>query len=528
MVGLVLVSYAGAVLLIPCLFVGWLAVFRAARKWTATIMTNNQDLARQARELAHLNRTLDEKVAERTRALEASRTAALNMMADAEEARIQVEQANEALARAHEELSKSHNQTHQLLASISSILIGVDEHGRITQWNAAAEETFGMASAQAVGRPFSECGIKWDQAEIEQSIAACLAQGRPLHLDDAPFKRPDGTNGFLGVNVSPINGDNGQGSGFLLLGRDITKRLALEQQLVQAQKLEAIGQLAAGIAHEINTPTQYVSDNTHFAQDAFADLCRLIKKYEELLAAAKSAEVAPELVAEVEAVAEDADIEYLLEEIPKATKQSLEGLDRVARIVRAMKEFSHPGADEKALTDINKAIQSTVTVCRNEWKYVAEMQTDLAADLPLVPCLPGGFNQVILNLVINAAHAIANVVGDGSKGKGTITVSTRHDGDWAEVRISDTGCGIPEDIRSRVFEPFFTTKPVGKGTGQGLAIAHNVVVDKHHGTITFDTETGKGTTFVIRLPARDDGAGGDENPGDQADHASPEGGRSHV
>jgi signal transduction histidine kinase len=193
-------------------------------------------------------------------------------------------------------------------------------------------------------------------------------------------------------------------------------------------------------------------------------------------------------------------VPYLAEEIPKAIEQSLEGIERISKIVRSMKEFSHPGTYDKVAIDINRAIENTVTVARSEWKYVAEMMTEYDPSLPLVPCLPGDFNQVILNLIINATHAVSDIVGDGSKGKGAIKVSTHHQGNWAEIRISDTGPGIPEEIRSKIFDPFFTTKEVGKGTGQGLAISHSVIVDKHKGTLDFETEAGKGTTFIIRLP----------------------------
>jgi len=289
-------------------------------------------------------------------------------------------------------------------------------------------------------------------------------------------------------------------AGFLLVGADITEREMLAAQLSQAQKLESIGQLAAGIAHEINTPTQYVGDNTRFLQDAFRDLLAVQAKHDQLLKAVKEGAVDDRLLSEVETTVQEADMEYLLEEIPKAIEQSLDGVSRVAKIVRAMKEFSHPNIKEKTPTDLNHAIESTATVARNEWKYVADMVTEFDEEMPLVPCLPGEFNQVILNIVINAAHAIAGVVGDGAEGKGTITIRTRRDGDCAEVRISDTGPGIPAEVGNRVFDPFFTTKEVGKGTGQGLAIARNVVVDKHGGTLTFETEPGHGTTFIIRMP----------------------------
>jgi PAS domain S-box-containing protein len=284
----------------------------------------------------------------------------------------------------------------------------------------------------------------------------------------------------------------------LVIFMDITERKLLETQLVQAQKLESIGQLAAGIAHEINTPTQYVGDNIHFLKEAFAELLTLIAKYRELLDAAKAGEVTKSIIEESEETIEKADISYLTEEIPKAIQQSMEGVERVTRIVRAMKEFSHPGKGEKALIDINKAIENTIMVSRNEWKYVSDVVTEFDPELPLVPCLPGEFNQVILN----AAHALAEKVGTSAE-KGSITISTMKRDAWAEIRISDTGPGIPEEIQSRVFDPFFTTKEVGKGTGQGLAIARSIIVDKHGGSLAFETEAGKGTTFIIRMPLGD-------------------------
>jgi PAS domain S-box-containing protein len=321
------------------------------------------------------------------------------------------------------------------------------------------------------------------------------------------MRHKDGSWRHFESHGAIIRGANGGVDRLLVVARDVTERKKAEHeralmqvQLNQAQKLESIGQLAAGIAHEINTPTQYIGDNTRFLQDAFADFGKLLAEYDHLLRAAKENAVTPEVVARVEKTTQEVDAGYLRGEIPKAIKQSLEGVDRVAKIVRAMKEFSHPGAEEKTMVDLNRAIESTVTVARNEWKYVSDLVLLLEPSLPAVPCLPGEFNQVILNLIINATHAIQDVVGDGSKGKGTITVSTRRDGEWVEVRIKDTGKGIPEKVRNRIFEPFFTTKPVGKGTGQGLAIARSVIADKHGGTIHFETEAGKGTTFIIRLP----------------------------
>jgi signal transduction histidine kinase len=274
----------------------------------------------------------------------------------------------------------------------------------------------------------------------------------------------------------------------------------LEIRLAQAQKLESIGQLAAGIAHEINTPIQYVGDNTRFLGEAFDDFIKALRHYQLLLEAIKTETVDNEMIQKVESVVENADMDYLEEEIPSAIDQTLEGVAHVARIVRSMKEFSHPGTIEKTAVDINHAIENTITVSRNEWKYVAEMETDLDRSLPLVPCLPGEMNQVFLNIIINGAQAIGDVVGNGSENKGVIRISTNNDGDYVEIRIRDTGPGIPEEIQTRIFDPFFTTKEVGKGTGQGLAVSHSVIVKKHQGEISFATDPGKGTTFTIRLP----------------------------
>ncbi len=278
------------------------------------------------------------------------------------------------------------------------------------------------------------------------------------------------------------------------------RRLELELHLNQAQKLESIGQLAAGIAHEINTPTQFVNDNTRFLRDAFDDLNSLIESFERVTARARAGPVDRNLLDEVEQARDSADVDYLRAEIPKAIDQSLEGLQRISKIVCAMRDFSHPDRSQKIAADLNQAIETTVTVARSEWKYVAELELELDPTLPPVACHLGEINQVVLNLIVNAAHAIADKVGDGSSGKGTITISTKSDGDGVEVRVADTGTGIPEQHRARMFTPFFTTKDVGKGTGQGLAIAHNVITKKHGGTIRFETETGQGTTFVVRLP----------------------------
>jgi signal transduction histidine kinase len=292
----------------------------------------------------------------------------------------------------------------------------------------------------------------------------------------------------------------------LVVGRTIQQRRTLlekqrmERELAQAQKLKAIGQLAAGIAHEINTPTQYIGDNTRFLQHAFTDISTLLDAYDHLLQAVENGTVTDALIDEVEAKQRGADLGYLTAEIPQALQQSLEGVQHVAGIVGAIKEFSHPGSAQKQAIDLNHAVEGAITLCCNEWKGVADLVTDFAADLPLVSCLPSDIHRAVVNLVVNAAHAVAEAARHEPDRNCQIIVRTRRDGPWAEIRVEDSGGGIPDNIRDHVFEPFFTTKDVGQGSGQGLALARAAVVEKHGGTIHFESQSGHGATFIIRLP----------------------------
>ena len=407
--------------------------------------------------------------------------------------------AEEALQRSEEGLRRGHEEAELFINSVPSILIGISRDSRIKRWNLAAARVFGLAKAEVVGKRLAECGVQWGRPDIQAEIESWCAVGESRRVEGFPFAI-NGETRSLGLTLNWISAPEEGIDELLIIGSDVTEREILGQQLRQAQKLEAIGQLAAGIAHEINTPTQYVGDNTRFLQESWPSFNELLAITRAMRQEVSPGPITSQTLQRFDTLVQQADFEYLQTEIPRAIEQSLEGIQRVGKIVRAMKEFSHPGSEEKKSIDINKAIETTITVARNEWKYVAEVETHFDPELPLVLCHAGEFNQVILNLMINAAQAIAQAVGDGSQGKGKIVVATLRDQDWVEISISDTGAGIPEAVRSRVFEPFFTTKPVGKGTGQGLALAHTAIVRRHGGKIWFDSEAGKGTTFYIRMP----------------------------
>ncbi len=308
---------------------------------------------------------------------------------------------------------------------------------------------------------------------------------------------------FIRTIYSLARNENGEGTVVRGFSTDVSqyKQMAernrsMEVELRQAHKLEAVGQLAAGIAHEINTPTQFISDNLNYLKDVMADVSDLVALYSELAGAAHPDQQAS--VEQIRSFSEEIDYENTIADTLSAIQQSLEGTERISSIVKSMKEFSHPGGTEKESVDINKAIQSTINVARNEWRYIAEVVTDLSPNLPLLPCYPGEINQTILNLIVNAAHAIdEKTQQDGSTEKGTITVSSRMDMGSIVVAITDSGCGIPAENLDKIYNQFFTTKAAGKGTGQGLAMAYACITGRHKGKLDVDSTVGVGTTFTL-------------------------------
>jgi len=385
------------------------------------------------------------------------------------------------------------------LNNADEIIIITDLDGIIEYVNPSFNRITGYTSEETLGKRLDFLSSDLSDDSNYKSIWGELQNGE-VWSGLLVNKKKDGSVYEEDGTISPLRDDDGNITDFVLVRRDVTQARTLEKQLSQAQKLESIGQLASGIAHEINTPIQYIGDNTRFLQQGFNDLMEFVTECNQLLAEAKKQEVAEEICQKFEELIKNTDSEFLEEEIPQAISQSLEGIDRVAEIVRAMKEFSHPGSDEKNSVDINQLIRNTISVARNEWKYVADVETSFGTNiLPLI-CSAGELNQVFLNIIVNAAHAIKSKMDDDKSARGKITISTNGNDEWVEINISDTGPGIPEEIRDKIFNPFFTTKDVGVGTGQGLAISHSVIVEKHKGSIDCTSEIGKGTTFTIRIP----------------------------
>ena len=369
----------------------------------------------------------------------------------------------------------------QIIEAIPFALVILDKDRKISRANEAAASA--LKTADLIGRDSSDF-ISVSQGDFSKSVVEATVTdakkaARPVLLSASPVQ--------IGDEVLHI-----------LAFIDLSERKRLEADLRHAQKLEAVGQLAAGIAHEINTPAQFVSDNIHFVEHSFADTQTVMAEYRRALDALIPMAGTSNWDEIVKKAEREADLEFLRENVPSALNAAREGITQISIIVRAMKEFAYADQGVKSSADIDHALAATLTVAHNEYKYVADVETDFG-HLTQVPCRIGEMNQVFLNLIINAAHAIGDVV-KGTNNKGVIRIRTSREGPNARIDISDTGAGIPEPIRERVFEPFFTTKEVGRGSGQGLAIARSIVEGKHGGTLTFTSEVGQGTTFTIRIP----------------------------
>jgi len=386
----------------------------------------------------------------------------------------------------------------QILDAITDMVLVKGPHSRLEWANQAFLSNYGMTNEQLKGiidAPFIEPDVTQQYVKDDLQV---FSTGVPLEIPEEPMVRHDGKVLTCHTVKSPIFDARGKVIKTVAVIRDTTERKRLELELRQAQKLESVGRLASGIAHEINTPIQFVGDQATFVRSALSDLLKLSQAYRSFVDKSERGQVSAADIAAVREAEIDADLEFVMANVPGALDSILEGTSRVANLVRSMKEFGHPDRGEKGPANLNRAIENTVTISANEVKYVADVELDLGV-LPEVSCYLGELNQVFLNLLVNAAQAIGDVV-DGSERRGKIKITTRHVGGDVVVSIADTGSEIPEALQPKIFDAFFTTKKVGQGTGQGLAIARMIVVEKHQGTLTFDTEVGVGSTFHVRIP----------------------------
>lgn len=384
-------------------------------------------------------------------------------------------------------------------------MVRITADGTVTDCNQAFSELVGGPDEGLEGSVFAELVHPADRSSVDELLAALL-QGQRARSDvELRYGRPDGSEVWTSTSLAAVRGRNRQADFVVAVVEDLTARRHLEVERRHAQKLEAVARLSGGLAHELNTPIQFVQDNVRFLAEAFHTLSHLLDAY-------RARNVSPG-DATVPGPETEADVAFLAEEVPISEAEALEGLRRMAAIVTAMKAFGEPPAGHRTPVDLNEAVRTALVVASSEIDPVADVVVELGA-LPLVSCELADVNQVLLHLLSNAAHAVADEV--ARRGRGRISVRT-----WAEeagvaVAVEDTGPGIRDEVAARMFDPFFTTKVVGQGTGQGLALAHTVIVGRHGGRLSFDTRLGEGTTFVVRLPV----ALAEEHQREHNDHLS--------
>lgn len=389
-------------------------------------------------------------------------------------------------------MSESERQLRALLRNSSDMITVVAPDASVMYQTGAVGSVLGREPEELEGRNLADWVDPEDLPLLLELCQTVESGGGELRLRHA-----DGSVRVCEVRAAGLV-DEAAWWGAVLSIHDVSERKKLELELRLAQKLESVGQLAAGIAHEINTPIQFISSSVQFVKDSFGDVAELVEAIEaQLRDAAERGAIEPELLTRIAEAREAADVEYLLERVPEALVRSLDGLERVATIVAAMRAFARPPTTIMEPVDLNEAIKNTLVVVANEYRNVAEVTCDFG-EIPLVQGNAGDLNQVLLNVIVNASHAIADVVGESGK-RGSIHIRTCAEPDDVAVRIADSGGGIPAEIAERVFDPFFTTREVGSGTGQGLAISRTII-DRHRGELTFESDPGNGATFTIRLP----------------------------
>jgi len=397
----------------------------------------------------------------------------------------------------------SRNQISMLLSAIEQspeVIIITDPSGIIEYVNPVFSAISGFGIDEVFGKNASMFKSGLQSEEFYQHIWN-LISNKKIWSGEFVNKKKNGEICYLKASIAPVFDPLGNIAHFVAVVQNITDFKKLQQDLVQAQKLESVGQLAAGIAHEINTPVQYIGDNIRFLHQATDSLIEIIDQVSEMVNIFDNASKEhTEKCQMLKSKLANSDIGFFKDEIPLSIKQSLEGVEHISKIVKAMKEFAHPGGADKGAMNINRILENVIIISRNEWKYAADIQTNLEESLPQVGGYANEISQVLLNMIINSAQALNEKYDSGNSGKGLIYITTKSLDKEITITIKDTGTGIPEHLRTKIYDPFFTTKDVGKGTGQGLYLAHDIIVNKHKGTIELNSLEGEWTEFVIHLP----------------------------
>jgi PAS domain S-box-containing protein len=408
----------------------------------------------------------------------------------------------EILKKSHDEMEQAKDlaefrraEIEKLISAISSLLIAVDFNGKIFQLNETAEKFFNIPASQTIGQLFVEVLKDYISPDmLNMIIEKGLGKDNIYDNFEIPIQFNNGGGKLLLGVINPFMDREGQKLGFLLLAEDITHRKEDEMRRNLAQKLESLGKMIRNIAHEIKSPLQYIGNNSYFILDAFENLVKFVDTLKQSVTnIAKSNPI--DMKEEIEKIVEEYDIGYILEEGPKASDQIVRGVSRVSTIIQSMLNYTHPGRSVLEQANIHELFENTLIFIRSKKKDIFEIETEFDRDIPQVLCYPGELIQVFMNLLINAADAIQE------KGKpGLIKITTSYNENEVIIAIADNGCGIPDEIKDNIYNPFFTTKEVGKGTGQGLALVHNIVTQRHKGRIYFESQVGEGTTFYVHLP----------------------------
>lgn len=390
------------------------------------------------------------------------------------------------------ELRRTSLSYHTLVDGAGSVVFHLDQDDRLVSLTPTWSQLSGFGVVRSVGARLADFFRPADQPDFGSWLAQVRSEPVPP-VAHHRLVRLSGDEVPVELLARQLADERGRVRGVVGVMTDVTERFTREIETQHHQRLEALGRLSAGLAHEINTPIQFVGDNTRFLAECYEACLKLLVDYRAILAPSPEPMSWSERYELMQRVEAEVDIQYLIEEVPSAIQQSLDGVERVASLVRAMKTFAHPGTSSQSPADLNEALRATLTVARNQFRYHADAHLELE-DIPAIVCEIADLNQVFLNVVVNAADAI-----EETGRHGTITVRTRCEGDEVLIEVADTGIGVPEHLQRQIFEPFFTTKQVGRGTGQGLALV-GAVVERHGGRVSIDSEPGHGTTFTIRLP----------------------------